>query len=137
MNNIYLRDFSSNVKLMFHFIICRTLTHRELPFPPENVQAQRLAEPNQRTVKLSWTASFDGNSPILKYIVQRREVSEIGKLNTLFSLDLMIYLPTYSLHVVYMNLIKNIETSHTIFITGFSSLSFSTHLLCRNLRAFA
>lgn len=136
MNNIiFLRDFSSNVKLMFHFIICRTLTHRELPFPPENVQAQRLAEPNQRTVKLSWTASFDGNSPILKYIVQRREVSEIGKLNTLFSLDLFTHLLTPC--CVHLNLIKNIETSHTIFITGFSSLSFSTHLLCRNLRAFA
>lgn len=56
------------------------IVNRELPFPPENVRAQRLAEPNQRTVQLSWTASFDGNSPILKYIVQRREVSEIGKL---------------------------------------------------------
>lgn len=50
----------------------------ELPFAPSNVQARRLTEQNQRTVKVSWTPGFDGNSPILKYIVQRREVSEIG-----------------------------------------------------------
>jgi hypothetical protein len=49
----------------------------ELPFAPTNVQAKRLGEPNQRIVGLSWTPGFDGNSPILKYIVQRREVSEI------------------------------------------------------------
>lgn len=50
----------------------------ELPFAPSNVQARRMSEPNQRTVVISWTPGFDGNSPILKYIVQRREVSEIG-----------------------------------------------------------
>lgn len=49
----------------------------ELPFAPTNVQAKRLGEPNQRIVSLSWTPGFDGNSAILKYIVQRREVSEI------------------------------------------------------------
>lgn len=51
----------------------------ELPFAPSNVQAKRLTEPNQRKVSISWTPGFDGNSPILKYIVQRREVSEIGE----------------------------------------------------------
>lgn len=50
----------------------------ELPFAPSNVQARRMSEHNQRTVVISWTPGFDGNSPILKYIVQRREVSEIG-----------------------------------------------------------
>ena len=39
-----------------------------------------MTEPNQRTVRISWTPDFDGNSPILKYIIQRREVSEIGEL---------------------------------------------------------
>jgi hypothetical protein len=48
-----------------------------LPFAPTNVQAKRLGEPNHRVVSVSWTPGFDGNSPILKYIVQRREVSEI------------------------------------------------------------
>lgn len=70
----------------------------ELPFAPSNVQALRMSEPNQRTVSISWTPGFDGNSPILKYIVQRREVSEIGEiansqpqqLNLIFSR----YLPT-------------------------------------------
>ena len=41
------------------------------------MQAKRLGEPNHRVVSVNWTPGFDGNSPILKYIVQRREVSEI------------------------------------------------------------
>lgn len=51
----------------------------ELPFAPSNVKAERLTGSNQRVINLTWTPGFDGNSPILKYIVQRREVSEIGK----------------------------------------------------------
>lgn len=39
-----------------------------------------MSEPNQRTVSVTWNSPFDGNSPIIKYIVQRREVSEIGKI---------------------------------------------------------
>jgi len=51
----------------------------ELPFPPGNVHAYRLESVSQRAVNVTWTPSFDGNSPILKYIVQRREVSDLGK----------------------------------------------------------
>jgi len=51
----------------------------ELPFPPANVCAVRLESVSQRAVNVTWTPSFDGNSPILKYIVQRREVSDLGK----------------------------------------------------------
>lgn len=50
----------------------------ELPFAPINVHAERINDADQRTVKISWTKGFDGNSPILKYIVQRREVLELG-----------------------------------------------------------
>ncbi|XP_037934636.1 protein sidekick isoform X4 [Teleopsis dalmanni] len=50
----------------------------ELPFPPTNVKVARLDAPNQRTINISWTPGFDGNSPILKFIIQRREVSELG-----------------------------------------------------------
>ncbi|XP_016982349.1 protein sidekick isoform X9 [Drosophila rhopaloa] len=50
----------------------------ELPFPPSNVKVERLAEPQQRSINVSWTPGFDGNSPISKFIIQRREVSELG-----------------------------------------------------------
>ncbi|XP_073831577.1 sidekick cell adhesion molecule isoform X11 [Musca autumnalis] len=50
----------------------------ELPFPPANVKATRLDGPNQRAINVSWTPGFDGNSPISKFIIQRREVSELG-----------------------------------------------------------
>lgn len=49
----------------------------ELPFPPTNVRASRL---NQRAINLTWAPGFDGNSEIIKYIVQRREVSDIGEI---------------------------------------------------------
>jgi protein sidekick len=50
----------------------------ELPFPPLSVHAVRLESPSQRAVNVTWTPNFDGNSPILKFIVQRREVSDLG-----------------------------------------------------------
>ncbi|XP_067013442.2 protein sidekick isoform X2 [Anabrus simplex] len=50
----------------------------ELPYAPNNVRAVRLEAPEtRRIVNVSWTPGFDGNSPILKYIVQRREVSDL------------------------------------------------------------
>ncbi|XP_046802359.1 protein sidekick isoform X5 [Lucilia cuprina] len=51
----------------------------ELPFPPANVKATRLETPEQRAINVSWTPGFDGNSPISKFIIQRREVSELEK----------------------------------------------------------
>lgn len=50
----------------------------ELPFSPVNVHATRLESVSHRTVNVSWTPGFDGNSPTLKFIVQRREVSDLG-----------------------------------------------------------
>jgi protein sidekick len=55
----------------------------ELPFPPLNVHALRLESVSQRAVNVSWTPGFNGNSPILKFIVQRREVSDLGNASLL------------------------------------------------------
>ncbi|XP_072916750.1 protein sidekick-1 isoform X1 [Hemitrygon akajei] len=44
----------------------------ELPHPPRNLQATLNAS-KSRTVDLSWTRPFDGNSPILHYIVELSE----------------------------------------------------------------
>ena len=41
----------------------------ELPYPPNNVYAQ-LYSSFKRTANVSWSPSFDGNSQILKYIIQ-------------------------------------------------------------------
>uniref|UniRef100_A0A8D9FE64 Protein sidekick n=1 Tax=Cacopsylla melanoneura TaxID=428564 RepID=A0A8D9FE64_9HEMI len=49
----------------------------ELPYAPTNVRATRVGT---RSVNVTWSLGFDGNSPILKYIVQKREVSELGPL---------------------------------------------------------
>jgi len=42
-----------------------------LPYPPNVAQAERVGP---RSVNVSWTVGFDGNSPILKYIVQERQI---------------------------------------------------------------
>lgn len=47
----------------------------ELPFSPTLVRAERV---DHRSVNVSWAHAFNGNSPILKYIIQRREVPDIG-----------------------------------------------------------
>ena len=50
----------------------------ELPFAPLNVKAERFPSVSQRAVNVSWTPGFDGNSAIVKYIIQKREVSDLG-----------------------------------------------------------
>lgn len=50
----------------------------ELPYAPINVKAVKLATETQRAVNVSWTPGFDGNSPIKKFIVQKREIPELG-----------------------------------------------------------
>lgn len=52
----------------------------ELPFAPTNIKSERLDTVTQRAINVSWTPGFDGNSPIFKFIVQRREVPELGEL---------------------------------------------------------
>ncbi|XP_015603138.1 protein sidekick isoform X3 [Cephus cinctus] len=50
----------------------------ELPFAPINVMAVRVEGISARTINVSWVPGFDGNSPTIKFIVQRREVPELG-----------------------------------------------------------
>lgn len=69
----------------------------ELPFSPTNVRAERLDATPQRAVNVSWTPGFDGNSPIQKYIVQRRVVPEFG--NSLFNQDYFSCINKYIFHI--------------------------------------
>ena len=48
----------------------------ELPYPPNGVAASRLG--NGKMVNVSWIAGFDGNSPISKFIIQKRVVPVTG-----------------------------------------------------------
>lgn len=50
----------------------------ELPYAPSSVQADRT--PNKpKSVRVIWTPTFDGNSPIEKFIIQKREVPSEGE----------------------------------------------------------
>ncbi|EZA58520.1 Protein sidekick [Ooceraea biroi] len=50
----------------------------ELPFAPINVVAVRVERISARTINVTWVPGFDGNSPTKKFIVERREVSDLG-----------------------------------------------------------
>lgn len=84
----------------------------ELPFAPSNAKAERLDTQTQRAINVSWTAGFDGNSPILKFIVQRREVPELG---TFFAI-----LSSFSLHC----------DIYFLFTTKHTTLLFSFYFAC-------
>ncbi|CAB0041624.1 unnamed protein product [Trichogramma brassicae] len=52
----------------------------ELPFAPVSVVASRVEHLSPRSINVTWVPGFDGNSLIKSYIVQRREVPELGPL---------------------------------------------------------
>ncbi len=49
----------------------------ELPYAPTHVHAERVSNA-PRAVNVSWTPGFDGNSPVIKYILQYRYVPQKG-----------------------------------------------------------
>lgn len=49
----------------------------ELPHPPQNLLAS-LNSSHSHAAVLSWVRPFDGNSPVLYYIVELSENSEYG-----------------------------------------------------------
>lgn len=64
----------------------------ELPFAPTNVRAIRIDSFSQRAVNVTWTPGFDGNSPIKKFIVQKREVPELGMFDYISFMKLRLIL---------------------------------------------
>jgi protein sidekick len=48
----------------------------ELPYPPSSVAATRLGQ--GKMVNVSWIPGFDGNSPVSKFIIQKRVVPVTG-----------------------------------------------------------
>ena len=53
-----------------------TLTVLELPFPPIILAATPLAPEQPRAVKLVWSPGFDGNSPVLNFIVESLDIKQ-------------------------------------------------------------
>ena len=49
----------------------------ELPYAPTHVTAEKISTA-PKTVNVSWTPGFNGNSPIIKYILQFRYVPQKG-----------------------------------------------------------
>lgn len=48
--------------------------HTESPDTPSNLE---IVEVSSRSVKLSWRRPFDGNSPVLSYVVQYQPLSSL------------------------------------------------------------
>lgn len=89
----------------------------ELPFAPTNVKAERIDTHMHRSINVSWTAGFDGNSPILKFIIQRREVPELGKPRMpLFFLLTLLFIRFIGSVGLCLTAICNLYKENTIFI---------------------
>jgi len=72
---------ASLVWFYFSSSICLSLTHtqtctnRQLPHAPENPIAV-LSTTEKRAINLTWAQPFDGNSPLIRYILEVSENSE-------------------------------------------------------------
>ena len=49
----------------------------ELPYAPTHVHAEKVSTAH-KTVNVSWTPGFNGNSPVIKFILQYRFVPQKG-----------------------------------------------------------
>lgn len=61
-----------------HIHIC---TYRQLPHAPENPIAA-LSITEKRAINLTWAQAFDGNSPLIRYILEVSENSECSRSST-------------------------------------------------------
>lgn len=65
-----------------HFLLlcsCSFSHCRQLPHAPENLIAT-LSSSEKRTINLTWAQAFDGNSPLIRYILEVSENSEFSGL---------------------------------------------------------
>lgn len=96
----------------------------ELPFAPTNVRAVRVEATPQRAVNVSWTPGFDGNSPIQKFIVQKRIVPEFGM--SIFICYLYFY-ATLSSGKLRINLFE--KKNYFLLITSMSQRRFDNAIM--------
>ncbi len=61
------------------FSSCSFCLCRQLPHAPENLIAT-LSSSERRTINLTWAQAFDGNSPLIRYILEVSENSEFSGL---------------------------------------------------------
>ena len=59
----------------FPYSLLPTLSRRQLPHSPENPMAT-LSPSEKRSINLTWAQAFDGNSPLIRYILEVSENSE-------------------------------------------------------------
>ncbi|XP_078728944.1 protein sidekick-2 [Lampetra fluviatilis] len=83
---------------------------RELPHPPQNLRA-RQSEERSRALELSWVRPFDGNSPLIRYVVEISEnnspwmvhLSNVDPQATRLSLTGLVPSRTYRVRVCAIN----------------------------------
>lgn len=61
--------------LLAFFFFSHTCAYRQLPHAPENPVAL-LSATEKRAINLTWAQAFDGNSPLIRYILEVSENSE-------------------------------------------------------------
>ncbi|CAM9401214.1 unnamed protein product [Lampetra planeri] len=92
---------------------------REVPYPPVEVVA-RLSLTARRSVVLSWVRSYDGNSPLLRYILEATENDspwtvlrvDIGPVMANFTMGGLLPSRTYRFRLSSVNAVGTGEPSH-------------------------
>ena len=97
----------------------------ELPYAPTSLTATKIDAGPEKAVNVSWTPGFDGNSPIIKHIVQLRYVSEEGPI-TENNLDWVTALSNISSAKRWV-VLKNLRSSAAYIFRGQTILSESDH----------
>lgn len=84
-NALSLRRIRCDGRDSFIYRSCLDVPCRQLPHAPENPTAA-LSASEKRAIDLAWAKPFDGNSPLIRYIL---EVSENSKSHNIQSFPVM------------------------------------------------
>ncbi len=103
------------------FSSCSSCLCRQLPHSPENLIAT-LSSSERRTINLTWAQAFDGNSPLIRYILEVSENSEFSGLRyfsaTLLSVCSPFWMSVFVTDAPWTVLLANIDPEASSAIVG-------------------
>lgn len=63
---------------MLQFVLCMFLSYLDLPAKP-TIDSVALYEAQVNSILLNWSLSYNGDTPILKFVIQMRQDSSLCK----------------------------------------------------------
>lgn len=106
--NLVICCLSCLILFLFITFVClahtRACEYRQLPHAPENPIAA-LSVTEKRAINLTWAQAFDGNSPLIRYILEVSENSEFHITDVLYLLFLVSHFTMqYYISIMFLKL---------------------------------